>query len=61
MLYSLGQDVANEVGTLSTFFKRNGECEIRGRQNTYVYHLFILFGEISFMNTWNYLRSRIIQ
>ena len=61
MLYSFGQHVANKVRILSTFFKRNGECEIRGRQNAYVYHLFILFGEISFVITWNYLRSRIIQ
>lgn len=33
LLYSFRQHVANEVRTLSTFFKRDGECEIRGRRN----------------------------
>lgn len=61
MLYSFGQHVANEVRTLSTFFMRDGECEIRGRQNAYLCHRYISFGKISFMNTWNYLRRRIIQ
>lgn len=61
MLHSFRQHVANEVRTVIAVFRRDLECEIGRRQNAQVYHCFILFGKIPFMNIWNHLRRGIIQ